>query len=86
MIHASRAESAADLDQAREENQESQRGECRESLREGERHPAYFVVRFQRSKMALPRTIPVRNVASISVNAYVELPSCVESRRVQPIS
>src|SRR5882762_10369013 len=32
-----------DLDQAREENQESQRGECRKSLREGERHPAYFV-------------------------------------------
>src|SRR6266481_1928257 len=36
--------------------------------------------------MALPRTIPARNVASISVKAYVELPSCVESRRVQPIS
>src|SRR5882762_8536029 len=36
--------SRQDLDQAREENQESQRGECRESLREGKRHPAYFVV------------------------------------------
>src|ERR1700704_1715048 len=32
-----------DLDQAREENQESQRGECRKSLREGKRHTAYFV-------------------------------------------
>src|SRR6266550_4215473 len=32
-----------DLDQAREENQEGQRGECRESLREGKRHAAYFV-------------------------------------------
>src|SRR6266436_10239242 len=30
--------SRQDLDQAREENQESQRGKCRESLREGERH------------------------------------------------
>src|SRR6266403_2265753 len=34
--------SRQDLDQAREENQESQRGKCRESLREGERHAAYF--------------------------------------------
>ena len=42
--------------------------------------------RLHRSNSALPRTIPVRNVPSISVNAYVELPSCVESRRVQPIS
>src|SRR6202521_3004377 len=42
--------------------------------------------RFHFSNSALPRTIPVRNVPSISVNAYVELPSCVESRRVQPIS
>src|SRR6266576_4001852 len=32
-----------ELDHAREENQESQRGECRESLREGKRHAAYFV-------------------------------------------
>src|SRR6266404_3183051 len=32
-----------DLDQAREKNQESQRGECRESLREGKRQAAYFV-------------------------------------------
>src|SRR6266404_5896846 len=32
-----------ELDQAREKNQESQRGECRESLREGKRHKAYFV-------------------------------------------
>src|SRR6266550_9086988 len=32
-----------DLDQAREENQESQRGKCRESLSEGKRHAAYFV-------------------------------------------
>src|SRR6266446_3412640 len=33
-----------DVDHAREENQESQRGKCRESLREGKRHPAYLVV------------------------------------------
>src|SRR5882672_7751763 len=32
-----------DVDHAREENQESQRGKCRESLREGKRHEAYFV-------------------------------------------
>src|SRR5258708_6930235 len=32
-----------DRDEAREENQESQRGECRKSLREGKRHAAYFV-------------------------------------------
>ena len=75
------------FDQAREENQEREGRERRESLRECEGHAGVVSWRrLHRSNSALPRTIPARNVPSISVNAYVELPSCVESRRVQPIS
>ena len=37
-------------------------------------------------KDALPRTIPVRNIASIVVNAYVELLTVTDKSRVQAIS
>ena len=40
----------------------------------------------RRWKKALPMTVPARNVASISVNAYVELLIVIARSRVQAIS
>src|SRR6266550_3416837 len=40
----------------------------------------------KRWKHALPITVPARNVASINVNAYVELLIVIAKRRVQAIS